>query len=81
MGPEAVLVFDHFHVVKLMNDKLTKLRRALQDKAAAEEKEVLKGTRWLLVKNPGRLNEERDEGKAPEGGSRSQRSPGSGPTI
>jgi len=53
--PEAVLVFDHFHVVKLMNDKLTKLRRALQDKAEAEEKEVLK--------NPWRLREERDEGK------------------
>ena len=27
--PKAVIVFDHFHVVKLFNDKLTELRRAL----------------------------------------------------
>jgi len=61
--PEAVLVFDHFHVVRLMNDKLSDLRRELQREAEAEEKEVLKGTRWLLLKNPGGLDEEKDEGK------------------
>jgi transposase len=59
--PEAVLVFDHFHVVKLMNDKLSDLRRELQRQAEAQEKEVLKGTRWLLLKNPGGLDEEKDE--------------------
>ena len=59
--PEATLVFDRFHVVKLMNDKLSALRRALQRKAKDEAKDVLKGTRWLLLKNPGNLNEERDE--------------------
>mgnify|MGYP001818612058 CR=1 FL=1 len=59
--PEAVLVFDHFHVVRLMNDKLSDLRRELQREAEAEEKEVLKGTRWLLLKNPGGLDEEKDE--------------------
>lgn len=61
--PKAVVVFDHFHVVKLMNDKLSDLRRELQRQAEAEEKEVLKGTRWLLLKNPGGLNEEKDEGQ------------------
>jgi transposase len=61
--PEAVLVFDHFHVVKLMNDKLSNLRRELQRQAEAEEKAVLKGTRWLLLKNPERLDEEKDEGR------------------
>ena len=59
--PEAVLVFDHFHVVKLMNDKLSDLRRELQRQAEDEQKAVLKGTRWLLVKNPENLREDNDE--------------------
>lgn len=59
--PDAVLVFDHFHVVKLMNDKLSDLRRELQCQAEEEQKAVLKGTRWLLVKNPENLREDNDE--------------------
>ena len=59
--PEATLVFDHFHVVKLMNDKLSDLRRELQRQAEAQEKAVLKGTRWLLLKNPDKLDEEKQE--------------------
>jgi transposase len=59
--PDATLVFDHFHVVKLMNDKLSALRRELQRAAEAEDKSVLKGTRWLLLKSPTKLNEEKDE--------------------
>lgn len=59
--PHATLVFDHFHVVKLMNDKLSDLRRALQRQAAEQDKEVLKGTRWLLLKAPQNLDETRDE--------------------
>jgi len=31
--PEATLVFDHFHIIKLFNEKLTKLRRDLQREA------------------------------------------------
>ena len=58
---EATLVFDHFHVVKLMNDKLSDLRRDLQRQAEAQQKEVLKGTRWLLLKSPKKLDEARDE--------------------
>ena len=60
--PESMIVFDRFHVVKLMNEKLSVLRRdihrELQDKA---QKDVLKGSRWLLLKNPENLNMERDE--------------------
>ena len=59
--PRATLVFDHFHVVKLMNDKLSDLRRELQRQAESEEKEVLKGTRWLLLKAPKKLDERRNE--------------------
>ena len=60
--PNAAIVFDHFHVVKLMNEKLTALRRDLHREATdLLDKDVLKGTRWLLLKNPENLNEEKDE--------------------
>jgi transposase len=60
--PWAVIVFDHFHVVKLFNEKLSQLRRDLHRQATAEDQAVLKGTRWLLLKNPEDLDPTRDEG-------------------
>jgi len=59
--PAATIVFDHFHIVKMFNDKLSELRRDLQREAAKADQEVLKGTRWLLLKNPKNLNENRNE--------------------
>jgi transposase len=61
--PEATIVFDHFHVVKLFNRKLTDLRRTTYNQATAANKAVLKGLRWLLLKNPENLDEERDEAR------------------
>ncbi len=60
--PRAVHVFDHFHVVKLFNDKLSAFRRALYHELSTDQqRKILKGTRWLLLKNPENLNEERNE--------------------
>jgi transposase len=60
--PQATLVFDHFHIIKLFNEKLTKLRRDLQREAEAGlGKPVLKGIRWLLLKNPDNLDDTHDE--------------------
>jgi transposase len=60
--PRAKIVFDHFHVIKLFNDKLSDLRRALYREATeVMHKQVLKGTRWLLLKNPENLDEKKDE--------------------
>src|SRR5215471_18642473 len=60
--PRAVIVFDRFHVVKLFNDKLSELRRSLYREATdVQHKAVLKGTRWLLLKNPENLDPEKDE--------------------
>jgi transposase len=61
--PRAVHVFDHFHVVKLFNDKLSALRRQLYHEASAHDQRILKGTRWLLLKNPENLDEDRNEGE------------------
>lgn len=60
--PDAVLVFDRFHVVKLFNDHLSNFRRELYRQATDSlQKDVLKGTRWLLLKNPEHLDDDRNE--------------------
>jgi transposase len=60
--PRATIVFDHFHVIKLYNDKLSQLRRdLLREATEMMHRHVLKGTRWLLVKNPENLDAERNE--------------------
>ena len=59
--PGVPLVFDHFHVVKLMNEALTEIRRGLHREADVMGKKVLKGSRWILLKNPENLSAERDE--------------------
>jgi transposase len=59
---QAKIVFDHFHVIKLFNDKLSDLRRALDREATdGMHKDVLKGTRWLLLKNSENLDANKDE--------------------
>lgn len=58
--PDAVIVFDHFHLIKLYNEKLTALRRDLQREATDKlHKAAIQGTRWLLLKNPENLSQER----------------------
>jgi transposase len=60
--PDAVLVYDHFHIIKLFNEKLTDLRRDLYREAAkGPYKDVLKGIRWLLLKNPENLDPKKRE--------------------
>jgi len=60
--PKVSHVFDRFHLVKLMNAKLTALRRTLyRQSEAGPEKVALKGTRWLLLKNPQNLDTDRNE--------------------
>jgi len=58
----AVHVFDHFHVIKLFNDKLSAFRRELYRQLTDDgERKILKGTRWLLLKNPDNLSAKRNE--------------------
>jgi transposase len=60
--PKAVIVFDHFHVIKLYNERLSDLRRDLYHQIKHQgQKRVIKGTRWLLLKNPENLNSTRAE--------------------
>ena len=59
--PDAVSVCDHFHVVKLYNEKLSNLRRSLFNEAQGLQKEVLKGSRRLLLKTPVNLDVSKNE--------------------
>ena len=58
----VVHVFDHFHVIKLFNEKLSAFRRALYHQLSSDQdRKLLKGTRWLLLKNPENLDPKRKE--------------------
>lgn len=60
--PGVALVFDRFHIIKLFNDKLSELRRELYREATEMmHKDVLKGTRWLLLKRSEHLDASRGE--------------------
>lgn len=56
----ADIVADRFHVMKQLNERLTQLRRAVQRRADEATQEVLKGSRWLLVKNRDELKPEEE---------------------
>jgi transposase len=56
--PGAALVFDKFHVLKLMNERLDDLRRQMVREAEGPLKLRIKGTRFLLLRNPENLTQE-----------------------
>ena len=49
--PNAAITFDKFHAVKIINDAVDKVRRAEQ-----EEQGLLRGTRYLWLRNPQTLS-------------------------
>ena len=56
--PRARLTVDRFHVMKNLTEAVTKARRTIQKNADEATQQLLKGGRWLLVKNPDDLTEE-----------------------
>ncbi len=60
--PRVPIVFDRFHVVKLFNEKLSDFRRKLYNHLSdTDEQKLIKGTRWLLLKNPENLQSNKKE--------------------
>jgi transposase len=55
--PNATIVFDRFHVMKLYSDLIRNVRNAEFRKADADGKEVIKGSLYLLLGNRQRLDE------------------------
>jgi transposase len=57
-APHAILTFDRFHVVKLMNARLNDLRKELVGQAQDEEtRKSIKGLHWLLLQRADNLEE------------------------
>jgi len=56
---EAVIVFDRFHIMKLMNEKLDNLRRAMVNEATGLMKQTVKGIRYLLLMRRENVEEEK----------------------
>lgn len=56
--PGVVVNADRFHIMKNLNECLTKARRETQKELPKEKKEELKGSRWVITKNEENLNPE-----------------------
>jgi transposase len=59
--PDAMLVLDRFHVVKLLNERLTKLLSSEAKAKQGRHWKVLKGLRWIVVKRRDQLRQETGE--------------------
>ena len=51
-APQAAICFDRFHVVRHLGEAVDEVRRSLVRKLAGPEKKLVKGTRFVLLKNP-----------------------------
>lgn len=66
--PKVPVIFDRFHVIKLMNEKLSDLRRDLAREATDKlQVKVLKGIRWLLLMGEETLDSPLRKSKRKEG--------------
>jgi transposase len=55
-APQVEIVFDPFHVVKLANEAVHDVRRTeARQRKGSDEADVLKGSRWALLKAPENL--------------------------
>jgi transposase len=57
-GKDVRVTIDRFHVMKQFQERLTEARREIQRSLPKEEAKVLKGSRWLWVKNQENLTEQ-----------------------
>lgn len=58
--PNAQIVFDFFHVVSLFNKVIDKVRSQEYKKASEQDKAVIKGKRYLLLKNKEKLKQSQE---------------------
>lgn len=57
LAPQADLVFDHFHLVKLLNTALDDVRREEFRRLDQDDRRWIKGTRWAVLKDPSHLSD------------------------
>jgi transposase len=54
--PNALIVYDRFHIMKNYNDAVDEVRRAELGKVLPRHKQLIKGQRYNLLRNPGKLS-------------------------
>ena len=54
--PRAKVVVDRFHVMKQLNTRLTQLRTKYQKQCNPETQKIIKGSRWIVVRNRSELS-------------------------
>lgn len=59
--PRAKVVVDRFHVMKQLNMRLTQLRTRYQKQCDPETQKILKGSRWIIVRNRSELSKKEEE--------------------
>jgi transposase len=59
--PLVPIVFDHYHISAMMNKGIEEVRREQQAQLDEEGEKLLKGTRFLLLKNYENLDEEKQD--------------------
>lgn len=61
--PDATLIFDRFHVQKLLSDAVDEVRREewRQTAKGSEERKAFKGSRYALLKNPWNLTPKQED--------------------
>lgn len=57
----SLICFDHFHLAQHFSKAIDKLRVQETRRATKKDKEIYKGTRWLLLKNPDKLSDKQKE--------------------
>lgn len=57
----AKIVVDRFHVMKQLNERITQLRSNIQKNSRCDIQEILKGSRWILVRNRSELSSDEEK--------------------
>ena len=60
-APQAQIVFDKFHIVRHLNDKIDAVRRQIQKQLEKEGRTTLKHSRWVLLKAEENLTDRQRE--------------------
>lgn len=55
--PGAAISFDHFHLTQHFSKAIDKLRIQEARRSGKKHKDIYRGTRWLLLRNPENINE------------------------
>ena len=56
-APQAILVFDKFHIVQHLNTAVDNVRKEEYQQKKKQEPELLKGTKYIWLKNPENLTD------------------------